>query len=97
MGSIIHPAGKEPGPEAGPWPAPLSARRLEAVLTVDGPAASRNERDLRQLAAVAADHVVHHPGGATGPVLLAASVPAVGAPARLVLQSARLVELLLAG
>ena len=38
---------------------PLLARRLEAVLTVDGPAAGRHEWYLRQLPAVAADHVVH--------------------------------------
>src|SRR2546425_9970542 len=38
---------------------PLLAHRLEAVLTVDGPAAGRHEWYLRQLPAVAADHVVH--------------------------------------
>src|SRR2546425_3095168 len=76
--------------------APLLARRLEAVLTVDGPAAGRHEWYLRQLPAVAADHVVHDAARATRAVLLPPSVAAVDAAARLVLQSPRLVELLLA-
>src|SRR6266851_1749400 len=76
---------------------PLLARRLEAVMTVDGPAAGRHERHLRQLPAVAADHVVHDAARATRAVLLPPSVAAVDAAARLVLQSPRLVKLLLAG
>src|SRR2546427_11590263 len=75
---------------------PLLARRLEAVLTVDGPAAGRHEWYLRQLPAVAADHVVHDAARAPRAVLLPPSVAALDAAARLVLQPPRLVELLLA-
>src|SRR5947209_7941750 len=51
---------------------PLLARRLEAVLTVDGPAAGRHEWYLRQLPAVAADHVVHDAAGWSGVELFVA-------------------------
>src|SRR3989442_13339455 len=74
---------------------PLSARRLEPVLTGDGPAAGRHEWYLRQLPAVAADHVVHDAARATRAVLLPPSVAALDAAARLVLQPPRLVEILL--
>src|SRR5215472_14729614 len=71
---------------------------MEAVQAVDGPAAGRNERHLRQPAAAVADHVVHDARrSAPAAVRLAPVVAAVVAAARLVLQALGRVELLLAG
>src|ERR1700730_4776631 len=96
MGSIIHPGG--PAPAGGrPRPAPLAPCRLEAVLTVDGPAPGRHEWHLRQLAAVAADHVVHDAARTACTVLLAPGVATIGAAAWLMLEPSRLIELLFAG
>src|SRR3979409_2457943 len=80
----------------------LAANCLEAVGAVDGAAPRWQERHLRRLAAVGADHVVELPGStvAAGPVAAVAGAPrlsAVVAAPRLVEQAALGVELLLPG
>jgi hypothetical protein len=70
--------------------------RLEAVQAVHRTGACRHERHLRRLAAVRADHVVHDPNPPV-PVGRPPGGPAFGAAPGFVLESPRLVELLLAG
>src|SRR5438046_256489 len=67
---------------------------LEAIQAVHRPRPCGHERHLGRLAAVRADHVVHHPRAAV-PIGLPPSGAAFRATARLVLKPTRLIELLL--
>src|SRR6266700_1069940 len=87
----------ETRPPKTAWPRELAATdRLEAVQAVDRPGPGGHERHLRLFAAVGADHIVHDPRPAVA-LGRAARRPAFRTPAGLVLEPARLVELLLPG